>query len=138
VDLPQLTWEDVLTQIINDSHLVTGDQLSAMVDRAVRPFGLTAEVLVVDLAQRALTPVRPQPGIPVAVKGASPAGLTSSGTPQAPKAVDDCHLAAIHAAQADALPRCRARPHHEPHVRQRGRATGADHDHGHVLRQVWV
>jgi hypothetical protein len=69
VGIPQVTWEDVLTQIINESHLVTGDQLSEMADRAVRPFGLTAEVLAVDLAQRALTPVRPQPGIPVAVEG---------------------------------------------------------------------
>ena len=40
-----------------------------MVDRAVRPWGLTAEVLAVDLAQRVLTPVRPRPGIPVAVEG---------------------------------------------------------------------
>ena len=66
---PQVTWEDVLTQIINESHLVTGDGLSAMVDRAVRPCGLTAQVLAVDLAQRALTPVRPEPGIPVPVEG---------------------------------------------------------------------
>jgi hypothetical protein len=64
-----VTWEDVLTQIINESHLVTGDGLSVMVDRAVRPFGLTAEVLAVDLAQRALTPVRMQPGRAVAVEG---------------------------------------------------------------------
>ena len=48
---------------------MTGDQLSAMTDRAVRPFGLTAEVLAVDLAQRALTPVQPRPGVPVAVEG---------------------------------------------------------------------
>ena len=57
--VPQVTWEDVLTQIINESHLVTGDDLSAMADQAVRPLGLTAEVLAVDLAQMALTPVRP-------------------------------------------------------------------------------
>ena len=69
MDVPQVTWEDVLTQIINESHLVTGDELSAMVDRAVRPLGFTAEVLAVDLAQTALTPVRPQPGTPVAVEG---------------------------------------------------------------------
>jgi hypothetical protein len=69
VGVPQATWEDVLTQIINESHLVTGDELSAMMDRAVRPFGLTAEVLAVDLAQGTLTPVRPQPGIPVMVEG---------------------------------------------------------------------
>jgi serine phosphatase RsbU (regulator of sigma subunit) len=69
VEPPQPTWEDVLSQIIDDSHLVTGDQLSTMVDRAVRPLGLTAEVLVVDLAQQVLTPVQPKPGAPVAVEG---------------------------------------------------------------------
>ena len=69
MNVPQVTWEDVFAQIINESHLVTGDQLSAMVDGAVQPLGLTAEVLVVDLAQRLLTPVRPQPGTPVAVEG---------------------------------------------------------------------
>jgi hypothetical protein len=50
-------------------HLATGDQLSALVDRAVRPLGLTAVVLAVDLAQGALTPVQPQPGSPVMVEG---------------------------------------------------------------------
>ena len=67
--VPQVTWEDALTRVINESHAVTGDQLSVMTDRAVRPFGLTAEVLAVDLAQRALTPVQPRPGVPVAVDG---------------------------------------------------------------------
>jgi serine phosphatase RsbU (regulator of sigma subunit) len=69
VGVPQVTWEDVLTQIINESHLVTGDDLSAMTDRAVRSWGLTAEILAVDLAQEALTPVQPQPGTPVMVEG---------------------------------------------------------------------
>ena len=64
-----MTWEGVFTQIINDSHLVTGDELSAMTDRAVRPLGLNAEVLGVDLAQAALSPVQPEPGTPVAVEG---------------------------------------------------------------------
>jgi serine phosphatase RsbU (regulator of sigma subunit) len=66
---PQVPWEDVLTQVINESHLVTGDDLSALADRAVRPLGLTAEVLAVDLAQETLTPVQPQPGEPVMVEG---------------------------------------------------------------------
>jgi hypothetical protein len=57
VSAPEVTWEDVLTQIIDGSHLATGDQLSALVDRAVLPWGLTAIVLAVDLAQGALTPV---------------------------------------------------------------------------------
>jgi hypothetical protein len=69
VEIRQVTWEDVLTQIINESHAVTGDQLSEMADRAVRPWELTAELLAVDLAQRALTRVRPRPGDPVAVEG---------------------------------------------------------------------
>jgi len=69
VELPQPTWEDVLSRVIDESHLVTGDQLSAMVDAAVRPLGLTAQVLVVDLGQQVLTPVQPQPGTPVAVEG---------------------------------------------------------------------
>jgi serine phosphatase RsbU (regulator of sigma subunit) len=69
VEPPQPTWEDVLNKVIDDSHLVTGDQLSTMVDGAVRALGLTAEVLVVDLAQQMLTPVRPQPGTPVPVEG---------------------------------------------------------------------
>jgi serine/threonine protein phosphatase PrpC len=69
VGLPQVTWEDVLTQVINESHAMTGDQLSEMTDRAVRPLGLTAEVLAVDLAQRMLSPVRPRPAVPLAVEG---------------------------------------------------------------------
>ena len=66
---PRALWADVFAQIIDDAHLVTGDQLSGMVDEAVRSLGLTAEVLVVDLAQGVLTPVRPQPGRPVEVEG---------------------------------------------------------------------
>jgi hypothetical protein len=56
------TWEDAIHRIVDASHLVTGDELSATVDEALRPLGLTAEVLVVDLGQRVLTPVRPEPG----------------------------------------------------------------------------
>lgn len=69
MNAPEVTWEDVVTQIIDGSHLATGDQLPALVDRAVRPLGLTAVVLAVDLAQGALTPVQPQPGSPLMVEG---------------------------------------------------------------------
>jgi hypothetical protein len=62
-------WANVLAQIIDAGHLATGEQLSTMVDRAVREMGLTADVLMVDLAQHALTPVRPEPGGEVAVSG---------------------------------------------------------------------
>ncbi|WP_214366195.1 PP2C family protein-serine/threonine phosphatase [Pseudonocardia sp. H11422] len=62
-------WAEVLAVVVDRSHLVTGDQLSAMVDDAVRPVGLTAEVLLVDLAQRVLSPVHPKPGPPINVEG---------------------------------------------------------------------
>jgi serine phosphatase RsbU (regulator of sigma subunit) len=51
-------WGRVLAQVIDDSHLATGDQLSATVDDAVRPIGLRAEVMMVDLAQEVLTSLR--------------------------------------------------------------------------------
>jgi hypothetical protein len=62
-------WAEVLAHIIDAAHLATGEQLSTIVDRAVREVGLTAEVLMVDLAQHVLTPVRPEPGGEVAVSG---------------------------------------------------------------------
>jgi hypothetical protein len=34
-------WLDALDYVINESHVVTGEELSAMADRAVRPLGLT-------------------------------------------------------------------------------------------------
>jgi hypothetical protein len=60
---------DALFQVIDDSHLVTGELLSAMSDRAVQPLGLTAEILVVDLAQRKLIPVHPRRSTAVNVEG---------------------------------------------------------------------
>lgn len=65
----EVAWADALRQVIDESHLVTGDQLSAMVDHAVCPWGLTAEVMVVDLAQRVLSSVRPQRRVTVEVEG---------------------------------------------------------------------
>ncbi|MFC4947521.1 PP2C family protein-serine/threonine phosphatase [Pseudonocardia sp. GCM10023141] len=65
----QATWADVLSRVIDESHLVTGEQLSAMTNRAVQPLGLTAEVLIVDLAQHELLPIRPGPSTSIAVEG---------------------------------------------------------------------
>ena len=64
-----VAWLDAFTQVINNSHLVTGEELSAMTDRAVRPLGLTAEILVVDLAQRELIPVHPRRCTALKVEG---------------------------------------------------------------------
>lgn len=52
----------MLRGVVDRSHLITGDQLSPMVDELVRAVDLTAEVYLVDLGQTALTPVRPDGG----------------------------------------------------------------------------
>lgn len=59
----------MLAHVVDASHLVHGEQLSIMVDGAVRTIGMTAEVLLVDLAQQVLTPVQPDPGPPLSVAG---------------------------------------------------------------------
>jgi serine phosphatase RsbU (regulator of sigma subunit) len=53
-------WEQVLADIIEVSHLAIGDQLSVMLDAAMTRTGLTAQLWVVDTAQRVLT--RAEPG----------------------------------------------------------------------------
>lgn len=62
-------WGDVHAHVVNDAHLTIGDQLSVMVNDVVRQVGLTAEVLLVDLAQRVLSPVSPQFASPIEVEG---------------------------------------------------------------------
>ena len=43
VSISRQAWAEVLARVVDDAHLVTGDQLSIMLDRAVRQVGLTAE-----------------------------------------------------------------------------------------------
>lgn len=62
-------WAGVLARVIDDAHLVTGDRLSIMLADAVRDVGLTAELLLVDLAQQVLTPLSAQANSPVQVEG---------------------------------------------------------------------
>ena len=64
-----VTWGDVFTALTDRSHLVVGEGLSAMLDEAVRPLGLHADVLLVDLGQRVLTSVRVDPPAPQSVEG---------------------------------------------------------------------
>jgi hypothetical protein len=66
-------WTEVLRDVVDRSHLLTGDQLSAMVDAVVRHVGLSAEAYLVDLGQQVLTAVRPDGGDEVAV-ATGPAG----------------------------------------------------------------
>jgi hypothetical protein len=62
-------WGAVLARVVDDSHLVTGDQLSVMLNDALHGVGLTADVLVVDLPQRVLNPMSPHTSPPVQVEG---------------------------------------------------------------------
>ncbi len=62
-------WAAVLARVVDDAHLVTGDRLSVMLNDAVHELGLTTDVLVVDLAQRVLSPMLPYPFPPVQVEG---------------------------------------------------------------------
>lgn len=54
-------WEAALDHVIQGAHLAIGEDLSTLLDDAVRPLGLTAEMLVADTSQRVLTALRPGP-----------------------------------------------------------------------------
>jgi serine phosphatase RsbU (regulator of sigma subunit) len=62
-------WEAVLAHVVDAAHLAIGEQLSVVLDDAVRPLGLTADVLVADTAQRVLTNLRPEPGAQLELVG---------------------------------------------------------------------
>lgn len=70
--VPEAAWAGALRHVINAAHLATGDELSAMVDAAVRPLGLTAAVMLVDLAQLEFTALRPGARASVPVVGTMP------------------------------------------------------------------
>ena len=50
-----VAWEAALDHVIQGAHLAIGEDLSTLLDDAVRPLGLTAEMLVADTSQRVLT-----------------------------------------------------------------------------------
>jgi hypothetical protein len=68
VKAPEGTWADVLRDVVDRSHLITGDQLSPLVESLVGRIGLTATVYLVDLSQTVLTPVHPGDRAPVDVE----------------------------------------------------------------------
>jgi hypothetical protein len=63
------TWGDVFSALTDRAHLVVGEGLSAMVDEAVAPLGLRADVFLVDLGQQVLTSLRVDPPTPLSVDG---------------------------------------------------------------------
>ena len=67
--LSDSTWERVLAAVIEGAHLATGDGICEMLDEATAPAGITADVLLADLPQQTLTPIRLPPGPTVAVEG---------------------------------------------------------------------
>lgn len=69
-DPDDAVWARILTTVIDESHLVAAERLTETVDRAVRPAGVGVEVLMVDLAQRALHVVLVDaPGAAIPVEG---------------------------------------------------------------------
>ncbi len=64
-------WAQVLAAVIEESHLVPAERLTETVDRAVRPLGLGIQVLMIDLAQRALhlVPAGDETTPPIPVEG---------------------------------------------------------------------
>jgi hypothetical protein len=62
-------WKAVLAQVSDGAHPAIGEQLSVVLDDAVHPLGLTADVLVADTAQRVLTNLRPAPGTQLELGG---------------------------------------------------------------------
>lgn len=60
-------WFEVVAEIINGAHTVAPHELTELVDRAIKPVGLTAEIYLVDMAQQTLRPLRPAAGKPLTV-----------------------------------------------------------------------
>ncbi|GAA3227971.1 PP2C family protein-serine/threonine phosphatase [Pseudonocardia petroleophila] len=62
-------WIETLTRVIDGGHLARGEDLSGLIDLAARPLGLRVELLMVDLAQQSLIPVRTESRPPVGIAG---------------------------------------------------------------------
>ena len=68
-ELEQSQWWRVAAQIIEAGHTVSGDDLPRVVDEAVALVGMTAQMYLVDLAQRTLRPVPKDPRAVITVEG---------------------------------------------------------------------
>ncbi|MDU0287615.1 PP2C family protein-serine/threonine phosphatase [Saccharothrix longispora] len=61
------SWQSVLVQVVNRSHLATAEDLPGIIDDAAALVGLMAELYLADLGQRELHPVRPRGGASMSV-----------------------------------------------------------------------
>jgi hypothetical protein len=68
-ELEQRQWWQVVAQIIEESHTASGDDLPRVIAEAVSLVGLTAQMYLVDLAQRTLWPIPKGSGGAVTVEG---------------------------------------------------------------------
>lgn len=69
VALSAASWLEVLAEIVERGHLTTGDQLSNLLDHAVKNVGLSARLLLVDLGERRLRPISGGRDLAVDVEG---------------------------------------------------------------------
>jgi hypothetical protein len=67
--LEQSRWWRVVAQIIEESHTASDDDLPRVIAEAVGLVGITAQMYLVDLAQRTLWPVPKDDRGPVPVEG---------------------------------------------------------------------
>lgn len=67
---PELSqWWRVVARIIEESHTASGEDLPRVIDQAVGLVGMTAQMYLVDLAQRTLWPVPKDPAGAISVEG---------------------------------------------------------------------
>src|SRR5918997_5562737 len=62
-------WWNVLAGILDRSHISTAAGLPGLVDNAMAPLGLDAEMYLIDLAQQVLRPIRDGAGLTLDVDG---------------------------------------------------------------------
>jgi hypothetical protein len=65
-------WQDVLTELVTGSHLVTGDGIPELLAEVLAPTGLSAELYLVDHDQVEMRPLRPRGDGTVRVDGTLP------------------------------------------------------------------
>jgi hypothetical protein len=68
-ELEQSQWWRVMAQIIEESHTASGDDLPRVTAEAVSLVGMTAQMYLVDLAQRTLWPIPKDHAGAVTVEG---------------------------------------------------------------------
>jgi hypothetical protein len=67
---PELSqWWRVVARIVEESHTASGEDLPRVIDEAVGLLGMTAQMYLVDLAQRTLWPVPEDPARAISVEG---------------------------------------------------------------------